>query len=49
MGQSIFIDNKPGGGGVVGTQALVSSPADGYTLILASTSPIVVAPFLVKN
>jgi tripartite-type tricarboxylate transporter receptor subunit TctC len=49
MGQSIFIDNKPGGGGVVGTQALVSSPADGYTLILASTSPIVVAPFLVKK
>jgi tripartite-type tricarboxylate transporter receptor subunit TctC len=49
LGQSIVIENKPGGGGVVGTQALVNSPPDGYTLILASTSPIVVAPFLVKK
>jgi tripartite-type tricarboxylate transporter receptor subunit TctC len=49
LGQSIFIDNKPGGGGVVGTQALVNAAPDGYTIILASTSPIVVAPFLVKK
>jgi tripartite-type tricarboxylate transporter receptor subunit TctC len=45
----VTVENRPGAGGVVGTQAVVSAPADGYTLVLASTSPIAVAPFLVKH
>jgi tripartite-type tricarboxylate transporter receptor subunit TctC len=47
--QSIVIENRPGGGGVVGTQALVSAAPDGYTMMLGSTSPVVIAPFLVKK
>jgi tripartite-type tricarboxylate transporter receptor subunit TctC len=35
-GQSIIIDNRPGAGGVIASQALVKSPADGYTLILVA-------------
>jgi tripartite-type tricarboxylate transporter receptor subunit TctC len=34
--QSIVIDNRPGAGGVIASQALVKSPADGYTLILVA-------------
>jgi tripartite-type tricarboxylate transporter receptor subunit TctC len=49
LNQTVAVENRPGAGGVVGTQALVSAPPDGYTLILDSTSPIAVAPFLVKN
>jgi tripartite-type tricarboxylate transporter receptor subunit TctC len=49
LGVSVVVENRPGAGGVVGTQVLASSPPDGYTLILDSTSPIVVAPYLMKK
>lgn len=35
MGQRVMIDNRPGAGGTVGTAALATSPADGYTLCTA--------------
>src|SRR4051812_13851624 len=35
-GQSIIIENRPGAGGVIASQALVKSPPDGYTLILVA-------------
>jgi tripartite-type tricarboxylate transporter receptor subunit TctC len=38
LGQPVVIENKGGGGGTLGTDAVVKSPADGYTLLLASTS-----------
>ena len=36
--QSVVIENRPGGGVVVGTQSVVRSPADGYTLGLLGSS-----------
>jgi tripartite-type tricarboxylate transporter receptor subunit TctC len=35
-GQTIVIENRPGAGGVIASQALVKSPPDGYTLILVA-------------
>lgn len=49
MGVSVVVENKPGAGGVVGTQVLIGSAPDGYTLILDSPSPLVVAPYLMKK
>lgn len=46
---SVIVENRPGAGGVVGTQALVSSAPDGYTLLLAAPSPLVIAPYLMKK
>jgi tripartite-type tricarboxylate transporter receptor subunit TctC len=47
--QSVVVENRPGAGGVVGTQFVANAAPDGYTLELASTSPIVVAPYLLKK
>ena len=44
LGQSILIDNKPGAGGVVGLEAAVNAPADGYTIVMASFTVGYVAP-----
>jgi tripartite-type tricarboxylate transporter receptor subunit TctC len=36
-GQQPVIDNRPGAGGIIASQALVQSPPDGYTLILVAS------------
>jgi tripartite-type tricarboxylate transporter receptor subunit TctC len=36
LGQQFIIDNRPGAGGIVGTQAAINSPADGHTLLMAA-------------
>jgi tripartite-type tricarboxylate transporter receptor subunit TctC len=37
LGQSVVIDNRPGGGGNLALQAVARAPADGYTLLLVAT------------
>ena len=36
LGQQFVIENRPGGGNAIGTEAVVRAPADGYTLLLVS-------------
>lgn len=46
LGGSVIVDNRPGGGGIVGTESVARSPADGYTLTLGTTSTLVTNPAL---
>jgi tripartite-type tricarboxylate transporter receptor subunit TctC len=48
LGQPFVIENKPGAGGSIGTDSAVKSPADGYTLLAASSGPVSIMPSLQK-
>ena len=46
LGQPVVVENRPGAAGMVGAQAMMGSPADGYTLMMGSNSSLAVAPNL---
>lgn len=47
-GQSVVVDNRPGGGTVIGTSAVAKAPADGYTVLMMANS-FTVNPSLQSN
>src|SRR5262245_33491722 len=49
MGQSFVVENRPGGDGYIGFDAVRSSEPDGYTLVYAPGSTTMIAPHLVKR
>jgi tripartite-type tricarboxylate transporter receptor subunit TctC len=38
MGQTVVIDNKPGGGGIIATETTAKALPDGYTILMSSTA-----------
>lgn len=38
LGSQVIVENRPGAGSTIGTEVVVKSPADGYTLLLSSAS-----------
>jgi len=46
LGQPIVVDNRPGAGSSIAAEHVAKSPADGYTLLIASPSSILVNPLL---
>ena len=46
LGQPFVVENVPGASATVGIGELVASPPDGYTLAVATTSPLVLVPLL---
>ena len=46
--QPVFVENKPGGGGVIAVQALNSAPPDGNTLLVTANNLLTEAPLVVK-
>src|SRR5690606_28723323 len=49
LGQSIVIENRPGAGGNVGTEAAARAPADGYTLVLCTIGTCAINPAVFAN
>ena len=47
--QPFVIENKPGSGGNIGNEMVARSPADGYTITVASVGPIAVNPTMFKD
>ena len=48
-GQQVVVDNRAGGGGLIGTESAARSEPDGYTLYLATDGPLTIAASLYKR
>jgi tripartite-type tricarboxylate transporter receptor subunit TctC len=49
LGRPFLVENKPGAGGVLGSNAVAKANPDGYTLLMAPSGPMAVNPTLIKN
>jgi len=48
LGQPVVVENKPGAGTLVGAEFVARAPADGYTLLMATSTTLGISPALYK-
>src|ERR687884_629506 len=44
MGQQVVVENRPGSGGVIGSEVVAKAPPDGYTIMIGHTANVVINP-----
>src|SRR5882672_2427905 len=49
LAQAVVIDNRPGAGGSIGSEAAAKSAPDGYTLLMGQLGPLAVSPAIYRN
>src|SRR5665647_316061 len=49
LGQSVFVENKPGAGNTLGSRQAAQADADGYTLMVSAASGLIMSPMIYKN
>ncbi len=49
LGQSVYVENKPGGAGVIAMQEVAKAAPDGHTLILTHVGTMAVNPYMLAN
>lgn len=49
LGQQMVVDNRPGAGGTIGAAEAAKAPADGYTLLLTTSSTHAISPHLMPR
>ena len=49
LGRPIIVENKPGASQIIGVNALLAAPADGHTLLVATSGPMAINPSFYKK
>lgn len=49
LGQSVLVDNRPGGASTIGASLVANSEPNGYTLLMSNSAPMTIAPALMER
>src|SRR6266545_285213 len=49
IGQTVFVEPRPGGGGIIGTKSVIAADPDGYTLLFTEGAKHLMTPALYDN